>query len=162
MKMKKFAELVVRLVATGMAGFHLYTAYFGTFYPYVQRSVPVLLSLVIAFLTIRATRKADRDKGPPLYDWALALLSVPVIGYITFNNDYLANRWPMTPSFAMSEIEIVFAVLATVLILEATRRVLGWPLVVVAVIALLWESTYPSTRCATAYSHSSICSTIST
>ncbi len=136
--MNKLAAQIVRLVAIGMASFHLYTAYFGTFYPYVQRSVPVMLSLVIAFLTVRASTRGRQDNGPPLYDWALALLSIPVIGYITVNNDYLANRWPMTPSFPMTEIEIIFAVLATVLILEATRRVLGWPLVVVAIIALIY------------------------
>ena len=134
--MKQIAEQVVRIGAVGMACFHLYAAYFGTFHPYVQRSLPVLISLVIAFLTIRASRRMSKDGPPPLYDWALALISIPVIGYITINNDYLANRWPMTPSFAMSEVEILFAVLATLLILEATRRVLGWPLVVVALLAL--------------------------
>ena len=136
--MKQAADYTVRLAAIGMACFHLYTAYFGTFYPYVQRSVPVLLSLVIAYLTVRATKKARQDGGPPLYDWALALLCVPVIGYITVNNDYLANRWPMTPTFAMTEVELLFAVLATLLILEATRRILGWPLVAVAVLALVY------------------------
>ena len=136
--MKQIAEYIVRVGAVGMACFHLYAAYFGTFHPYVQRSVPVLISLVIAFLTIRASKHISKEGPPPLYDWALALLSIPVIGYITINNDYLANRWPMTPSFAMSEMEIALAVLATLLILEATRRILGWPLVLVAILALAY------------------------
>ena len=137
--MNLIAPYVVRLVAVGLSTFHLYTAYFGTFYPYVQRSVPVMLALILTFLTVRASAKdRDSDAPVPLYDWGLALLAVPVIGYITFNSDYLANRWPMTPSFPVTDLQVALGVLATLLIFEATRRLLGWPLVIVAVIALLY------------------------
>jgi len=130
---------IVRLIAVGMSSFHVYTAYFGTFYPYIQRSFPVMLALVLTFLTVRASAKdRDTDAPVPLYDWGLALLAIPVVGYITFNSDYLANRWPMTPSFAMTGLQITLGVVASLLILEATRRLLGWPLVIVAVIALLY------------------------
>lgn len=137
--MNLIAPYVVRLVAVGLSTFHIYTAYFGTFYPYVQRSVPVMLALILTFLTVRASAKDRTSDAPvPLYDWGLALLAVPVIGYITFNSDYLANRWPMTPSFPVTDLQITFGVLASLLILEATRRLLGWPLVIVVVIALLY------------------------
>lgn len=137
--MNLIAPYVVRLVAVGLSTFHIYTAYFGTFYPYVQRSVPVMLALILTFLTVRASAKDRTSDAPvPLYDWGLALLAVPVIGYITFNSDYLANRWPMTPSFPVTDLQITLGVLASLLILEATRRLLGWPLVIVVVIALLY------------------------
>ena len=137
--MNLIAPYVVRLVAVGLSTFHIYTAYFGTFYPYVQRSVPVMLALILTFLTVRASAKDRTSDAPvPLYDWGLALLAVPVIGYVTFNSDYLANRWPMTPSFPVTDLQITFGVLASLLILEATRRLLGWPLVIVVVIALLY------------------------
>ena len=137
--MNLIAPYVVRLVAVGLSTFHIYTAYFGTFYPYVQRSVPVMLALILTFLTVRASAKDRTSDAPvPLYDWGLALLAVPVIGYVTFNSDYLANRWPMTPSFPVTDVQITFGVLASLLILEATRRLLGWPLVIVVVIALLY------------------------
>ena len=38
--MARFSTCLVRLVAVGLASFHVYTGYFGTFYPYVQRSIP--------------------------------------------------------------------------------------------------------------------------
>jgi TRAP transporter 4TM/12TM fusion protein len=136
--MTRFTTYLVRLIAVGMASFHVYTAYFGTFYPYVQRSVPVMLSLILAFLNIRASKSLALQNKVPWYDWGLALLSVPVIGYVTYYSDYLANRWPMTPSYPMTNVELVFAVLAIVLILEATRRVLGWLLVIVAACALVY------------------------
>ena len=137
--MNLITPYIVRLIAIGLSTFHIYTAYFGTFYPYVQRSVPVMLALILTFLTVRASAKdRDRDAPVPLYDWGLALLAVPVIGYITFNSDYLANRWPMTPSFPVTDLQMTFGVLASLLILEATRRLLGWPLVIVAAVALLY------------------------
>ncbi|MGI9305657.1 MAG: hypothetical protein ACR2RB_23565, partial [Gammaproteobacteria bacterium] len=134
---------LVRLIATGWASFHIYTAYFGTFYPYVQRSIPVLCALVLTFLTVRATKAqaSASQKGVynvPWYDWVLVAVTIPVIGYIGFNSEYLANRWPMTPTFALTQTQLIFGSIAALLILEATRRLLGWLLVIVAVVALLY------------------------
>ena len=136
--MAQITTCLVRLVAVGLASFHVYTAYFGTFYPYVQRSVPVMLALILTFITIRAHKGQADQKKVPFYDWMLVALAIPSIGYVTFNSNYLANRWPMTPSFPMSDLEIACGVVASLLILEATRRVLGWLLVIVAVLALLY------------------------
>lgn len=136
--MARFSTCLVRLIAVGLASFHVYTAYFGTFYPYVQRSIPVMLALILTFLTIRGGKRKDGDDRIPLHDWGLALLAIPVIGFVTYNSEYLANRWPMTPSFAMSDVELACGVVASLLILEATRRVLGWLLVIVAVVSLLY------------------------
>ena len=136
--MKRTTSYLIRVIAVGLASFHIYTAYFGTFYPYVQRSVPVMLALMLTFLTFRARNNEGDDKKVPIYDWALALLTVPAIGYVAYNSEYLANRWPMTPSFPMTHLEILLGVVAALLILEATRRVLGWLLVIVAVVALLY------------------------
>ena len=136
--MARFSTYLVRLIAVGLASFHVYTGYFGTFYPYVQRSVPVMLALIFTFLTIRGGKPKDGDEKIPLHDWGLALLAIPVIGYVTYNSEFLANRWPMTPSFAMSDVEIACGVIASLLILEATRRVLGWLLVIVAAVSLLY------------------------
>jgi len=133
-----FTKHFIRLIAVGMASFHVYTSYFGTFYPYVQRSLPVMLALTLTFLTIRARKGVDDNATVPLYDWVLVALTLPAIGYITFNSDYLANRWPMTPSFAVTGWEIIFGIVTTLLILEATRRLLGWLLVTVVVVALLY------------------------
>lgn len=121
-----------------MASFHIYTAYAGTFYPYVQRSLPVMLSLILTFLTIRAKKSIPSDAPVPFYDWILIALTIPSIGYVTIFSDYLANRWPMTSTFAVTNWEMVFGVLSTLLILEATRRLLGWLLVSVAIAALLY------------------------
>jgi TRAP transporter 4TM/12TM fusion protein len=136
--MPVFTKYFMRFVAVGMASFHVYTSYAGTFYPYVQRSVPVMLSLILTFLMIRASKNTPKDAPVPYYDWILVALTIPTIGYITFNSDYLANRWPMTPTFAVTTVELLLGIMTTLLILEATRRLLGWLLVIVAAVALLY------------------------
>ena len=136
--MSVFTKYVIRFVAVGMASFHIYTAYFGTFYPYTQRSLPVMLALILTFLTMRARKDIPDDAPVPFYDWVLVALTIPVIGYVTFNSDYLANRWPMTSTFPVTDLELLFGTIATLLILEATRRLLGWLLVIVAAVALIY------------------------
>ena len=56
--MPVFTKNVIRAVAIVMSSFHIYTAYAGTFYPYAQRSFPVMLSLILTFLTVRARKGA--------------------------------------------------------------------------------------------------------
>ncbi len=136
--MSVFTKYVIRFVAVGMASFHIYTAYFGTFYPYTQRSLPVMLALILTFLTMRARKDTPNDAPVPFYDWVLVALTIPVIGYVTFNSDYLANRWPMTSTFPVTDLELLFGTIAALLILEATRRLLGWLLVIVAAVALIY------------------------
>ena len=136
--MPVFTKQIVRVIGVSMASFHIYTSYAGTFYPYVQRSVPVMLALVLTFLTVRATKNAAKSASVPFYDWLLIIITIPAVGYITINSDYLANRWPMTTTFAVTNWELLFGSITTLLILEATRRLLGWLLVIVAVVALLY------------------------
>ena len=141
-----FTRLLIRFIAIGMALFHVYAGYAGTFYPFVQRSVPVLICMMLAFLTVRSGErhyelKSDKasSESVPIYDWVLAVLCIPVFGYVTYNSTYLMERWPMTLSFAPTTLELTFAVLAILLLLEASRRVMGWLLVIVALSALLYS-----------------------
>jgi len=133
----RLTDYVVRAVALSLACFHIYTAVEGTFYPFVQRSIPLLLSVILVFLVHRASGQDD-GKKVPFYDWVLVLLTIPVFGYIGLNSDYLQERWPLTTTFAPTWIEIVCGVVAAALLLEATRRVMGWALVITSVIALFY------------------------
>ena len=130
---------VVRLTAVSLALFHLYTAYFGTFYPFAQRAIPLMLASILAFLTIRASAKEDDDRVP-FYDWLLAAATIPAFGYVALYYEYLANRWPLTVSHAPSMVEMALAILAIILVLEAARRTIGWVLVIVVGTALLYMS----------------------
>ena len=51
-----FTKYLIRFVAVGMSSFHIYTAYFGTFYPYTQRSFPVMLQSTTIYINIKKIR----------------------------------------------------------------------------------------------------------
>ena len=131
--------LLVGALGVTLAGFHLFTAYDGTYYPFTQRAFPLLVGLPLVFLTIPASGgPSDGGRAVPWYDWALALICLPAFGYVAFQPDYLANRWPLTSAFRPTATEIALAFVAIALVLEATRRLTGWVLVAGAMVALTY------------------------
>jgi len=135
--MKLLNRTIPRFIALSMALFQCYTALFGTMHPIKQRSIHVTFAVVLAFLFFRASKK-QKDKGIPIYDWLLSIISIPVFGYVTYSWQYLSERAPMTALDPMRPIEILFAILAILLLFEATRRVIGTALVIVASCALAY------------------------
>lgn len=128
---------ISRAISISLSLFLLYTAYVGTFYPYVQRAIPLMLTVMLTFITLRATPKTDKSRVP-FYDWLLALAAVPIFGYAALYSDYLANRWPLSRLSVPTHLEIVFGVAAALLLLEAVRRTIGPTLVVVALVMLAY------------------------
>ena len=139
----RLAALTVRGMAIVLAVFHLYTGYFGAFYPYVQRAIPVTLSVVIILLTIPAIKSSVSKDGKRHVDVVsilLALAAIPAFGFIALYSEYLTTRWPLTPTFAPTPLEIALGVTAGVVLLEACRRVMGPVLVIIAVLAILYAT----------------------
>ncbi|MEC9345431.1 MAG: TRAP transporter fused permease subunit [Pseudomonadota bacterium] len=127
-----------------LAGFHLFTAWDGTYYPFTQRAFPLVVGMALVFLAVPASGMSGGfravDARVPWHDWLLAAACLPAFGYIAFSPDYLADRWPMTSMFTPTLTEQVLGCLAVLLILEATRRLTGWVLVigVSVVLAYAW------------------------
>ncbi|MGL6261396.1 TRAP transporter permease [Vibrio sp. WXL210] len=96
------------------------------------RSIHLTFAIFLAFTAYPALKRSPRDHIP-LLDWILALAGSFSAAYIYIFYTELAGRSgaPTTP-------DIVFAVIGMVLLLEATRRALGPPLMVVAAVFLLY------------------------
>ncbi len=111
--------------------FHLYTAYFGSFEAYLQRDIHLAFVLPLAFLLFPMTKWSSKDRIP-YYDWILAALSAAPGIYVILHYDDIVNRIqqvdPLTPA------QIVFGALLVVMIWEGCRRIVGWPLPVIAII----------------------------
>ncbi len=69
----------------------------------------------------------------PAYDWVLALLGTASAMYLMFFRDQLAER-----AGAPIPLDVATGVVGMVLLLEATRRSLGMPLMVVAIVFLIY------------------------
>lgn len=96
------------------------------------RSIHLMFAVFLAFTAYPALKNSPRDRIPPV-DWLLALAGSFSAAYIYIFYTELAGR-----SGAPTTFDIVIAVTGMVLLLEATRRALGPPLMVVAAVFLLY------------------------
>ncbi len=82
---------------------------------------------------IQREAKSGKKDGPPFYDWALAALSVVIVAYLFINYNQLVMRGGLPlPT------DIVMGCIAVLLVIEAARRVVGLPLVIVAICFLAY------------------------
>ncbi|MGE8683404.1 MAG: TRAP transporter permease [Acinetobacter sp.] len=120
----------IAAIAIFYSVFHL----FITFNPQpelIQRSAHVAIGLVLVFLLYPARQSSSRQRIPWL-DWLLALASLATFLYIW--KEYQAIM--TTRGGIPNTLDIVFAILAVVLVVEGARRVMGWMLPILGLIFL--------------------------
>jgi TRAP transporter 4TM/12TM fusion protein len=123
---------VVAVVALGLSFFQLYTAGTGPLEALKQRSVHLTLVMVLGFLLYPARRRSDRAR-PTAVDWALAVLTVGVVGYLFYNFQSFVMRNGVVLPW-----EYWLGACGMVLVLEAARRVLGKELLIMALAFLAY------------------------
>jgi len=115
--------------------FQLYTAIFGVFTAQIQRTIHLGFALSLIFLLFPANRK-KRQKGKlqiAWYDGILALLSVGIGAYWPINfNDLVMSVG------RLSQMDFIVGIIAILLVLEATRRAVGLPITIIALIFLVY------------------------
>ena len=122
----------VAAVAFAASCFHLYTAAFGLFDAMTQRSIHFAFMGALVFLCYPIKAQKNKDKIDP-WDWLCAALIILCCGNILLNFEAIAMREGRAiPS------DIYLGVVMVLLVLEASRRSLGWPLPIVAVFALAY------------------------
>ncbi len=105
---------------------------FGVLNDTQARSIHLTFAIFLAFTAYPALRSSSSDTIPVI-DWILALVGSLSACYIYLFYEVLAGR-----SGAPTTLDIVVAVIGMLLLLEATRRALGPPLMVVAAVFLLY------------------------
>lgn len=90
------------------------------------------LLLVSAFLTVPASKGSSREKLP-WYDAVLVLLSIIASGYVVV-------LYPqIIPTLGYLETHrIILGLIMIILVLEAARRLVGWPIVCVGILLILY------------------------
>lgn len=108
--------------------FHLGLIFYGLTPALISR--PLHMSLVLPWILIFAARTPfERYSG-----WLLCVLGVAACGFIAFNEEALAKQY----GFIDTPFQMLVGVFLIVLALETARRAIGWPLPLVAVLALLY------------------------
>jgi TRAP transporter 4TM/12TM fusion protein len=96
------------------------------------RAIHLAFALFLAFTAYPAFRRSPRDRIP-VHDWVLALAGAFAAGYLFLFYDQLSNR-PGSPTWY----DLAISVVGMVVLLEATRRSLGPPLMIVALVFLAY------------------------
>ncbi|MFH0914483.1 MAG: TRAP transporter permease [Chloroflexota bacterium] len=141
-RQRKFTGALAILFSVLASGYTLYhlifiLAVFERFKVYIinetHTAISLGLILAITFLITPATEKARKDRLP-WYDALLAVLSLVGWGYIAiFFQSVITVRGPLS---ATPE-EIILGIISILLVLEATRRVIGWILPALALLFII-------------------------
>ncbi|HEY8498294.1 MAG TPA: TRAP transporter fused permease subunit, partial [Limnochordales bacterium] len=122
----------VAALAVAFSLFQLYTAAFGVLEARLQRAVHLAFGMSLVFLLYPARRGASR-RTLPWWDVLLAAAGALAPLYLVVFYQAIVLRAAMpTPT------DVAVAVLSVLLVLEAARRVVGLPIVVVAGLFILY------------------------
>ena len=97
------------------------------------RSLHLAFALFLAFLAWPASKRSPRDRVPIL-DWVFALAGAFAAAYLLIFYGQLALRPGQPTTF-----DIVVASAGLLLLLEATRRSVGWPMAALAALFVLYS-----------------------
>lgn len=134
--MRKLEGVVAKgmyIYVLAMGLFHLYTAVFGCFEAYLQRAIHLtwVLPMCFVFHSFRGQdEKQTAYNTVPWYDWVLAGLSTLPGIYIIMNYHEIMMR--MQGVDDLTTAQLLLGTMLIVLLLEGTRRIVGLPIVVVA------------------------------
>ena len=110
---------------------------FGVLNDTEARAVHLAFAMFLAFLAWPASSRSPRDRIP-LLDWVLALAGAFAGAYLLLFYAQLASR-PGQPT----QMDVVTATIGLLLLLEATRRAVGWPMAVLAVVFIVYAMAGP-------------------
>jgi TRAP transporter 4TM/12TM fusion protein len=134
---RKGLRLLVSVLAVAFALYHLYAAYAIPFVTLKHRSLHVAIVLCLIFLLYPGWKKASR-KTLSLLDALLAVVSLSTAGYIFFFYLEIVNRGGIP-----STLDVTFATITCLLVLEASRRVAGWELTAMAAVFVAYAYLGP-------------------
>ncbi|MBI4505103.1 MAG: TRAP transporter fused permease subunit [Chloroflexi bacterium] len=122
----------VTVVALSLVAFQMWTAWQGSYPNLVQRALHLGFVFTLVFVMYPPLhRMRQRNRVRPI-DWLLVVCSIVSMGYVVINYDRIVED-PTSSTLW----DILFGAIATVLVLDATRRTVGFvfPLVSLAFVA---------------------------
>jgi TRAP transporter 4TM/12TM fusion protein len=129
-KLKGIVGWIALLGLLSFSLFQLYTSVFGVLTAQLQRSIHLGFALALIFLLFPARKmNAGTKHKAAWYDLILAALSVAIGAYWPLLIDQLVNRVGR-----LTDIDFLVGLFAILLVLEATRRTVGLPIMIIALI----------------------------
>ncbi|MDI5921194.1 TRAP transporter permease [Halomonas sp. LR5S13] len=110
---------------------------FGVFNATESRSIHLAFALFLAYMAYPALKRSPRDRIP-VQDWVLAAAAAFCGAYMFMFYEQLSQR-PGAPILQ----DVIIGVAGILLLLEATRRALGPPLMIIASIFIVYSLAGP-------------------
>src|SRR5829696_5459677 len=130
-----------------MSLYHMWVIVVGPPEAIIFRGTHLLFAMALCFLLFR--RVADKTEalpgldappvaqGPPtIFDYALLAAAVAPIIYLFVNYDYIVNRIYYIDDLTYGD--MAMGALLVVMVMEATRRLIGWALPITAIVFLAY------------------------
>ena len=136
-KLTGFWDYLISAICIAFALFQLYTAIFGIMDAALQRAIHLAFGISLIFLMYPTSTKWSRKSMNP-FDVVLAILGAACAMYIVVEYDQLVLRAGLNTDFDM-----MVGILGTILVIEAARRTVGWPMVIVACLFILYALLGP-------------------
>ncbi|MCF6094583.1 TRAP transporter permease [Microaerobacter geothermalis] len=127
-------KFIISLLAISLAAYQLYTAYMGPLDALKHRSLHIGVIMALVFLLYPAYKRASRTKMSVI-DVIFALLSLSITGYIFVDYQGIIDRMFI---FAPNFWDLFFGGLLILLVLEGSRRIIGWALTIISILFLLY------------------------
>jgi TRAP transporter 4TM/12TM fusion protein len=127
-------RLVIAAIGIAMAIYHMWAIAFGSPEAIPYRGTHLLFALTLTFLLYRWN--GSQSATPGVLDYALIVLGAAPVLYLFLNYSYIVERIFYVDELYTSD--IVMGVVLTVVVIEATRRVIGWALPITAIVFLVY------------------------
>lgn len=124
---------IINAICIIFAIFQLYTAAFGILDATLQRAVHLMFGFLLIFLLYPARKSWSRKSMHPL-DLLLAVVGSGTCIYLITQFDELVLRAGMN-----TDTDVYIAIVGIVLVFEAARRVVGWPMIIVALLFIMYS-----------------------
>ncbi len=131
-KLTGYYKVFFGLIAAGFSGFYLYTSGFGLVSSETNRAFYLLFTAILIFLSYPLGKKSSTGK-PTIFDFILIILVTASIGY--WVDQYVP--YAMERVSSPNKWDTIMGIIAILLIVETSRRALGWAIPIIAFIFLL-------------------------
>ncbi|HEX6958557.1 MAG TPA: TRAP transporter permease [Ferrovibrio sp.] len=122
----KLIARIASVVAVAMALYHMWVIAFGPPQAYIFRGTHLAFALALIFLLYPISTKADGKRRFVWIDILLSAGAVLGLGHLFLNYNYFIDRIIYIDD--MTPLDIVAGIAMVVVVLDATRRVIGWAL----------------------------------
>jgi len=128
-------RFAVGVLGVSMALYHMWYIWVGAPEAIIFRGTHLLFALSLAFLVFRRT-SAEAGQTPTLLDYVFLVLATAPVIYLFVEYDYVINRIYYVDD--LSYLDMALGTILVVMVLEATRRAIGFALPLTAIIFLAY------------------------